>query len=402
MMKRQSKTAVFVERLKTIFGLLMMAGMAYVFTHYLDADIGVVVCAFLILAPLISAVLAKLASNQIHAEFKTPDYLTKGRHFQADVTFYSKSKLPIPFVRLELKPDLNFVQDDSRTVQSAMIFDEPVHLEIGMTAKYAGCGYISVDTLTVSDYLGLFTFPVRNIPDSMKIGVIPAIPSLTGAGVMLHTVSDAVLTMDEEEEETSASFTSQTTPGYIHRDYIPGDNLKRINWKLSAKRNRLMVRMDESASAVRPALVFDFHTEGDEDTLKRRETLMEGALGFLSLLVKQGVPCSLRYASEGTWKCLILENEDAVESAAVELATADFRNDGNRIDLSVMSERAGAYLVYSTQPDAVLSEQLKQLHDKGYVACVVTELPEEQMAILSTTDAVWRLDEDFAMNAVQK
>lgn len=401
-MKRQTKGAVFLERLKTVFGLLMMALMAYTFMHYLDADIGVVVCAFLILAPLISAFLAKLASNQIHAEFKTPDYLTKGRHFQADVTFYSESKLPIPFVRLQLKPDLNFAEDDSRMVQSAMISDEPVHLEIGMTAKYAGCGYISVETLTISDYLGLFTFPIKQIPDSTKIGVIPSIPSLTGAAVMLHTVSDAVLTMDEEEEETTASFTAQSSPGYIHRDYVAGDSLKRINWKLSAKRNRLMVRMDEAVSTVRPALVFDFRPEDDEDSLKRREILMEGALGFLSLLVKQGVPCSLRYASEGAWKCLILENEDAVESAAVELATADFQSDGNRIDLSVMGERAGAYLVYSTQPDVILSEQLRQLHDKGYVACVVAELTEEQTAILSTTDAIWRLDEDFAMNAVQK
>jgi hypothetical protein len=99
---------------------------------------------------------------------------------------------------------------------------------------------------------------------------------------------------------------------------------------------------------------------------------------------------------------MILENEDAVESVAVELATADFQNDGNRIDLSVMSERAGAYLVYTTQLDVVLLGQLKHLHDKGYVACVVTELTEEQTATLSGIDAVWRLDKDFSMTAVQK
>ena len=369
----------------------------------LDADIGVVVCAFLILAPLISVVLAKIASQTITANLKTPDYLTKGRHFQAGVTLQTESKLPIPFVRFHLNPDLNFQEDDSRLVQSAMTSAEPVDISLGMTAKYAGCGYISLENLVISDYLGLFTFPVKQIPDSAKVGVIPAIPSLTGAGVMLHTVSDAVLTMDEEEEETSASFTSQTTPGYVHRDYVAGDNLKRINWKLSAKRNRLMVRMDEAASAVRPALIFDFRPEGDEHSLKQREILMEGALGFLSLLVKQGVPCSLRYSSEGAWKSVILENEDAVESVAVELATADFQNDGNRIDLSVMSERAGAYLVYTTTlPDSILSEQLKQLHDKGYVACVITELTEEQTEPISGIDAVWRLDEDFSMTAVQK
>ncbi len=401
-MKGRSKATVFVERFKTIMGLLMMAGMAYAFTHYLDADIGVVVCAFLILAPLISATLAGLASKNITAEMKSPDYLNKGRHFQTTVTLSAESKLPIPFVRLQLQPDLNFEEDDPRMIQTAMVSAEPLEIPLGMTAKYAGCGYISVGNLMVSDYLGLFTFPVKQIPDSVKVGVIPVIPSLTGAATMLHTVSDAVLTMDEEEEETSASFTSQTTPGYIHRDYVAGDNLKRINWKLSAKRNRLMVRMDEAASAVRPALVLDFRPEGDEISLKHRETLMEGALGFLSLLVKQGVPCTLRYASEGSWKCLILENEDAVESAAVELATADFQNDGNRIDLTVMSERAGAYLVYTTLPDSLLSAQLTQLHDKGYVACVVPKPPEDEQTEISGVDAIWQMDENFSMTAIQK
>ena len=54
-----------------------MAVIAYLFTFYLDADIGVVVCAFLILAPAISALLAWAASRRIHAEMKAPDTLQK-------------------------------------------------------------------------------------------------------------------------------------------------------------------------------------------------------------------------------------------------------------------------------------------------------------------------------------
>ena len=387
-----------MERFKLVLGLLSMVGMAYLFTFYLDADIGVVVFAFLLIAPLLSVLLAWLASRKVTAELSAPDTLQKGRHFNAVVTVKTDSRLPVPFLRISLQPGASFVQDDTRTLQSAMTSAEPIELSFGMTAVYPGQGIIAPGHLAVSDYLGLFRFRIRQLPEALHVGVIPEIPSLTGAGLMLHNVSDIVLTSDEEEEETSASFSTQSMPGYIHRDYVPGDNLKRINWKLSAKRRKLMVRMDEAASAVRPTVVLDLRPEDTPEDLKRREIMMEGALGFLMLLVRQGIGCTLRFPNDGTWKCLLLESEDAVRVAAVELAGADFISDGNRIDPAAMQERA--FLIYSTRPDAALSEMLRRVGDQGYLSVIVPTMPE--LPEISGADAVWQLSEDFSLTALQK
>ena len=35
-------------------------------------------------------------------------------------------------------------------------------------------------------------------------------------------------------------------PGYEHREYVAGDSPRRVNYKLSAKKQKLMVRLDES------------------------------------------------------------------------------------------------------------------------------------------------------------
>ena len=397
-MKKKTKLSVFMERFKLVFGLAAMVGMAYLFTFYLDADIGVVVFAFLIIAPLLSVLLAWLASRKVTAVLTAPHTLQKGRHFTASMTVQTESRLPVPFLRVSLQPDANFIQDDARTLQSAMTSAEPLELPFGMTAEYAGSGRIQAGQLVVSDYLGLFRFQVKQTPEPLQVGVIPVIPSLTGAGLMLHNVSDIVLTSDEEEEETSASFTTQSMPGYIHRDYVPGDNLKRINWKLSAKRRKLMVRMDEAASAVRPTVILDLRPEDTAEDLKRRETMMEGALGFLMLLVRQGIGCTLHFPTDGIWKCLLLESEDAVRIAAVELAGADFISDGSRIDPAAMQERA--FLVYTTRPDTALSEGLRRVSDQGYLCVVVPVMPEPPE--LSSADAVWQLAEDFSMTALQK
>lgn len=397
---RSTKLSTVLDHIKLIVALLSMAVIAYLFTFYLDADIGVVVCAFLIIAPAISALLAWAASKRIHATMTAPDTLQKGRHFAVRMELEADGKLPVPFLRVQLAQDANFLRDDGRMIQSAMVPAEALTVTYGMTAVYAGCGIISCGKLVVSDYLGLFTFPVKDLPAPVQIGVIPSIPSLTGAAVMLRTVSDVVMTMDEEEEESSASFTSQSMPGYIHRDYVPGDNLKRINWKLSAKRRKLMVRMDEAASAVRPTVILDLQHEIEQEPLRKRDLMLEGALGFLMLLVRQGVPCSLRFAVGGEWKCLELDSEDAVRLAAVEIATADFVNNGSRIDPAAMNEKAGAYMVYTTRPDHLLDEKLRALRNEGYVCCVFPAMPEPPS--MDGADAAWQLSDDLTMLPVRK
>lgn len=391
--------AVF-DRIKLVFACLGMAALAYVFTFYLDSDVGVVVWAFLILAPALSAFLAWAASRRVHVKMSAADTLQKGRHFTVSVAVNADGKLPIPFVKLGLRSDANFEADDPRAVQSAMIAAEPLEIPMGYRAAYAGSGMVWMEDLVIADYLGLFKFQVKEKPQPLRIGVIPAIPSLTGASLMLRAVSDAVLTMDEEEEESSASFTSQSMPGYVHRDYVPGDNLRRINWKLSAKRNKLMVRMDEAASAVRPTVMLDLQYESEPEALQRRETMLEGALGFLMLLVRQGIPCGLRFVSGGAWKVLELDNEDAVRLAAVELAAADFMNSGSRFDPAALSEKAGAYMIYTTRPDAALDESLRVLKNEGYVCCIFPVLPEPPA--LSGADAMWQMSEDFSMTAIRK
>lgn len=394
------RISALLEHSKLYFGLLLMLGMAYAFTHYLDGDIGVVVWSFLLLAPLISVLLSYRACRHITAKLEAPVYLAKGKHFTAKVTLTAEGKLPVPFLRCRIGSALNFVQDDARAVQSAMTAEEPLEIPSGMTAQYAGCGQISLQELAVFDYLGWFRFPVKSLPNPVKIGVIPEIPSLSNANLMLHTVSDIVLTQDDEEEETASAFSAQSMPGYIHRDYIPGDNLKRINWKMSAKRQKLMVRTDEAAAAVRPAVILDLQPETTETMLKRREIMMEGALGFLILLVRQGIPCTIRFASETVWKTLILESEDDVRNAAVEIASADFIHDGSRIDTSIVHEKAAACLIYTSRPDEALASQASELKDSGYVCAVYPDGTDA--SALSGLDALWTLSEDFAMQNLKQ
>ncbi|MBR7040153.1 MAG: DUF58 domain-containing protein [Oscillospiraceae bacterium] len=393
------RNTVILERIKLVLALACMAGMAYVFTFYLDSDIGVVVCAFLILAPLLSVLLAWIAARHVTVTLSAPDCLPKGRHFTVKLHAVFGARLPVPFLRVKFAQEANFAPDDPRAVQSAMTFTEPLDMEHGLKALYAGRGLVGAETLYVSDYLGLAQFPVKDAPGAVRIGVIPLVPELTGAGVMLRTVNDIVMT-DDEEEETNVLYASQSTPGYIHRDYFPGDDLRRINWKMSAKRRKLMIRMDEAASTVRPTLVLDLAPQHDAPGLALRERMMEGALGLLRLLVRQGIVCSLRYPTDGGWTMLPLDTEDSVQEAAVALADADFSGDGQRIDPGVRADHAGAVIVFTSMPDAALDAALGGFKDCGTLLCVCPVM--EPLPTLANADALWQMDDSFGFTSLRK
>lgn len=405
MKKLFSKTRIMNLNFKNFFEIILIIIMAYAFTHYLDGDIGVVVWSFLIIAPLLSIILSYYAIFKLRINLKAPDYLVKGKNFNVCFTASTSGKFPVPFINCNMKLSANLVQQDNRALQSAMTPEEPLKFSYQMTAKYAGLAEIKIKELSICDYLGLVKFKYANIacadvPYRIKIGVIPEIPELTNANMMLHVVSDVILTQDDEQEESSTNFSAQSMLGYVHREYVAGDNLRRINWKMSAKRQKLMVRMDESATTVRPTVILDVRPEEQEEKLKHREIMIEGALGFLMLLVKQGIPCSLRFASNQEWKCFILENEDDVKNASVEMAIADFVNDKNRIDSSALHEKVGAYLIYSANPDEELALQLETLKNNGYV-CVVCPTGV-QSSMLMGMDSLWELSEDFIMKNLKK
>ncbi len=396
---KKERLARIINYIKLTIALALMACMTYVFTFYLDGDIGVVIIAFLVTALVISYIVL-MSCGPLRMEVQAPTYVAKGKRFTVKLRLRTEGKLPIPFLRLHMQQAANFTQDDPRTIQTSVLPKHPLELELGMRADYAGTAGIAFDTVQFHDYLGLFNRPAVKTEILTRVGIIPEIPSLTGAGVLLHTVSDVVLTQDDEAEESSAVYSAAAMPGYVHRDYVEGDSLRRINWKLSAKRNKLMVRMDEAVTTVRPSLILDLQPEHTPERLKQREVLMEGALGLLMLLVRQGIACTLRFSHEGGWRCLVLENEDAVRTAAVELAAADLQCGECRLDREAALEKAGAYLVYTAQPDAVLAEELTALKEHGYACCVVPEGLDTTS--LPPLDALWLLAADFTMTATQQ
>jgi len=99
----------------------------------------------------------------------------------------------------------------------------------------------------VTDPLGLCELPVRTGGQD-DVLVLPAVEHLPGAAALLG---------DRGEGEASGSGSAAGEQGMGTREYRPGDDVRRVHWRSTARRGELMVRQDEQPHQRRGAVVLD-------------------------------------------------------------------------------------------------------------------------------------------------
>lgn len=126
----------------------------------------------------------------------------------------------------------------------------------------APCGIVSVSVqkLRVWDAVGIFRFTVRRTPAPVLLLARPPLPDAPPA------IPEEALDQGDLPVQTSA----RPGPGALReftdiREYREGDSIRDIHWKLSAKRDIIMVREGGYSSLASPHLCFDFF--GDADTV---------------------------------------------------------------------------------------------------------------------------------------
>jgi len=103
--------------------------------------------------------------------------------------------------------------------------------------KPQGCGMINIFArqLAITDIFGLSTWKVKHPPASKLL----VMPNLVNIHLTVSPSTRPTLDSDDYSMHLSGSDSSET---FAIREYIPGDPLKSIHWKLSQKTDKLLVR----------------------------------------------------------------------------------------------------------------------------------------------------------------
>ena len=372
-------------------GYLCAIGIAVIFMRYMDGSIGVLMLAFLLLMPLLSLIATLLVRKKINVTLRLPDTSSKRRQMTVELELTKDTVLPLPFLRLMLHADAYFeplnpkaeelpprpigigtmqarreyarwksrrrIQLTPDTLPLCLSFgtERTVLYRIPLVPRFCGAGTVSVTDAKLSDFLGMFRFRIP-VNESVKVLITPEIPELKSNSNLFRSVTTAVTAADEETEATP-THSASAMPGYEHRDYIPGDPLKRINWKLSSKRRHLMVRLDEPVALARLSVVLDFRRDKREIPMRERlqieEQMIETALGFLMLCAQYGYPCKLFYSDQNAeWVGLVLDNPEQLAVEAVSLLRGGYRSAEDLADLPLLPpelmQETGTILMYFT------------------------------------------------------
>ena len=376
----------------TILSIISIAVALLIFTFYIDGDIGVVIIAFMVFAPLVSGFFAWYGRKRTVVTFDCDGFVKKGSKLKVNVNVEKNGFFPLGIIEIRLAASEVFGNID-KLYKLSIIKGNSKSFSVEVDANTGGNGSIFVSSVRSCGFLGFAGFNIKSqLPPPKSVGVIPEIPDAKTSSKLFRSIADSVMTSDDEEKNDSAQlFSATTTPGYEHREYEAGDPLKRVNWKLSAKKNQLMVRLDEAASAVQPVIALDlFRAKGvkAEDAILREERIICSAFGLLSALIKNGIASTfVYYGASGEVVSESVDNPDYPSQLLLKVLAASVECD-RRIKIDAVS--VCSCVIASTDCTSSLNSVISAFEDKEAVSLIGTSARDKN----ETDCKMWYLDGD--------
>lgn len=257
---------------------------------------------FWTILPLVSWGLNLYSKKQIRVSIKTPAMASKKQEIQGTFVVKNKGRLPIGciYCKAEMKNRLTGECKTQWIVLSAAAKDR-TEKSFQFSCEYCGYVVIKIEELYLMDWFGFL--PVRVKTEAVsKCSVVPDTFSL-----------DILLSISTAQSSDSDSW-SQVQKGndysevFAIREYVPGDSLKQIHWKLSSKLNELLVK-EPSLPTEKSLLLFWDKNTAEADP-KEMDAMAEVTASVAQVLTEQGVPYKFGWTDGGT---VVLEDVESEE-----------------------------------------------------------------------------------------
>ncbi len=255
--------------MKLMFAVLIFVCAAFYLLYIWDFSLILLIVVAAL--PAVMFILLLIAKRSISVKFAVKSTtVSKNENFDIQLCVENRSILPIGKAEAFIEY-YNIFNNQINTLQ----LDFPVQarnsqrVTFQFSSKFSGMLKIRTAYINIYDPLRIFRMKTgKNIRE--EICVLPEGHEING----IVTASDRITT-------ESPAF-SEHRPGddpsevFDLRDYIPGDKLNRIHWKLSSKRDDFIVK-DYSLPIDSSAVLFlDLHCTEDSDyTLPVYDTLLE-------------------------------------------------------------------------------------------------------------------------------
>ncbi|MBD5146046.1 MAG: DUF58 domain-containing protein [Ruminococcus sp.] len=392
-----------------IFMYLLAIFLGVMFALYLSAAVGWTFVYVFVCAPIFSFLVTLWLHKRKSVSLKLDvnrTMLYKKETVTLRITAANKSFFPVPAVKVFLSvPEGLEPESPAKSFVMSIPPRSEATAEIVYSAKVWGCCTVGAKTAELHDFLDFFKFRIplgENAELLREVKVFPDIPEMAGDAPLLRSAAENAKLADDSEEtrETDNANLFAGMPGYTHREYVEGDPVRRINWKLSSKRDKYMVRLDDEIESIQQNIVLD--SRGGSDVYEN-ERAVEGVLAAALGLLKCGFESTVYCRFKGVWESFSVTEPADVSALQTRLADFRFAEEHERCgrlpaeELSEKGSGAGV-LLFTSMFDKSLTAEISSAEEQGIFTAVISA----DSVSVGSAFQIWRLNEDYSAELISQ
>ncbi len=265
-----------------LYILLCLYGV--VFSILYDRYITAVSVIVLAVMPVFSYVLTLISSHFVKVSVAAgEEAVHKKEEFEVVVTIWNKSMIPVSYGRIGYRIGYEEVlKAEWGKLKCNIPAGKSVQYRIRLSSLYTGIVTAGVEFVQMYDLFRIFRVTKRYQAEDKKL-IYPKVKQ-----VPVEIKDTGVLTEQESEEYYEDRPGNDPSQVFDIREYREGDRLQRIHWKLSSKRDELLVKEFSEPVIVDTMVIFDLYSlKKGIDAVAERSALYDKVVSVSYTLLEQ-------------------------------------------------------------------------------------------------------------------
>jgi uncharacterized protein (DUF58 family) len=237
----------------------------------------------LFLLPILSYCISFLLLRGLRVSRTQPDAVTKNTAGKLIVGLHNITFMPLGYVSVLVNADENAIKVLANPSPQMNPFGRAT-LEIPFEIEFRGHFDFGLRAVQISDITGLFTL-TRYFDGAKYILSLPHVVDASRFPLTSNLMTQLSSRYDVRDEDYS-------TISDV-RQYLPTDSIKRVHWKLTAKRNEWLVKNFQSNALNLVSVLVDstrLTALEPRENYKIEDAMVENALGLAKFCLNKGMP----------------------------------------------------------------------------------------------------------------
>lgn len=278
---------------------LGLQGILLVFSLWFGSSIALGLAMVLLILPLGSLPVNLYVRNKLQVSFSADTNLRKGTAGELTIQFVNPTRFPVMLVHSKIftENQLNR-QKQKMSVTTWLPSKKEQCVTLGIGSGYSGRLRIAIPSVTLYDCFGLIGIHCK----TNAVYHVTVQPDTFAVQLTLHQMTNSLHESDLYSQERPGPDLTET---FQIREYVPGDSIRQVHWKLSNKLDKIIVR-DSALPVVQNVLVF-WERTGESGDAACIDAQAEVIVSLCKALLEQSIQFTVGWNDTDRNLCVLHE-----------------------------------------------------------------------------------------------